>query len=159
RVYSGIRAYIDKTVVLETSNGMITIGLRPDMAPNTCWSFRRLVEDGLYTDVIVHRIASLAGKKQPDIIQTGDPNGTGQGGPGYFIDLEPSKLPHDFGVVSSARFSDPNSGGSQFMICLNREGTAYMDGRYTSFGVVLEVDKSAEVVRSIAASPVGADNR
>lgn len=159
RVYSGVRAYVDRTVVLETSRGKITIGLRPDVAPNTSWNFRQLVEGGLYDGTIVHRIASLTGGKEPDIVQAGDPNGSGQGGPGYFIDIEPSSLPHDFGVLSAARFSDPNSSGSQFMICLNREGTAYMDGRYTAFGVVLDVDGSAEALRSIAASPVGADNR
>ena len=159
KISSGIRAYVDKVVVIETSKGSITIGLRPDVAPNTCWNFRQLVEGGLYTDVVFHRIASLAGRQTADIVQTGDPAGTGQGGPGYYLDLEPSKLPHDFGVVSAARLSDPNSGGSQFFIVLNREGTAYLDGRHAAFGVVLDVGNGAEVVRSIAATPVGPDNR
>jgi cyclophilin family peptidyl-prolyl cis-trans isomerase len=156
RVYSGIRAYVDKDVALDTSKGRMLIELRPEAAPNTCWRFRELVEGGLYTDVLVHRIASLAGKPEADIIQTGDPNGNGQGGTGEFVDLEASPLPHDFGVVSMARFSDPNSGSSQFMIGLNREGTAYLDKRYTSFGVLIA---GADVLRSIAATPVGADNR
>lgn len=156
RVVSGLRAYVDRQVELETTQGRIVIGLRPEAAPNTCWHFRELVSGGLYTDVVVHRIASLAGKPEADIIQTGDPNGNGQGGCGEFIDLEPSTLPHDFGVVSMARFSDPNSASSQFMICLNREGTAYLDRRYAAFGVVVA---GAEVVRTIAASPVGPDNR
>ncbi|MCC6322675.1 MAG: peptidylprolyl isomerase [Phycisphaerales bacterium] len=159
KVYSGVRAYIDQYVELETSCGTITLGLRPEAAPNTCWNFRELVEGGLYTDVPVHRVASLSGKKEPDIVQTGDPNGTGQGGPGYSIDLEPSSIAHDFGVVTAARFTEPNSAGSQFMICLNREGTAYMDGRYTAFAVVLDVGQGAQAVRTIAATPVGPDNR
>lgn len=156
RVYSGIRAYVDKHVVLETTAGQIAIRLRPDVAPNTCWNFRELVAGGLFTEVIVHRVASLGGRREPDIIQTGDPNGTGRGGPGYAIDLEPSSLPNDFGVVSAARVSDPNSAGSQFFIALNREGTAYLDNRYTAFA---EVVSGADAVRSISATPVGPDNR
>lgn len=156
RVFSGIRAYIDQDVALETSKGRMVIELRPDVAPNTCWWFRGLVSGGLYTEVMVHRIASLAGRAEPDIIQAGDPNGTGQGGAGEFIDLEPSTLPHTFGVVSMARFSDPNSASSQFMIALNREGTAYLDKGYASFGVVIA---GADVLRAIAGVPVGANNR
>lgn len=155
-VFSGVRAYVDRDVELQTSLGRIVIALRPESAPNTCWRFRELVAGGFYTDVIVHRIASLAGRSQADIIQTGDPNGNGQGGCGEFLDLEPSDLPHDFGVVSMARFGDPNSAGSQFMIGLNREGTAYLDRRYAAFGVVIA---GADVVRAIAASPVGPDYR
>jgi cyclophilin family peptidyl-prolyl cis-trans isomerase len=143
-------------VELETSKGRIVVELRPDVAPNTCRHFRDLVAGGLYTDVIVHRIASLAGRPEADIIQTGDPNGTGQGGCGLSLDLEPSTLPHGFGVVSMARFQDPNSASSQFMIGLNREGTAYLDRKYAAFGVVIA---GADVLRAIAASPVGSDNR
>lgn len=159
RVFSGYRVYVDKDIILETSAGQLRISLRPEHAPNTCWSFRQLVEGGLYSDVLFHRVASLSGKPGADIIQTGDPNGTGQGGPGFFIDLEQSKLPHDFGVVSAARLSDPNSCGSQMFICMNREGTAYLDGRYTAFGVVLETTGAADALRAIAATPVKSDNR
>lgn len=155
-VFSGYRAYVDQDVELETTAGPMRLRLRPEAAPNTCWRFRELVAGGLYTDVLVHRIASLAGKPAADIIQTGDPNGTGQGGCGEFLDLEPSTLPHDFGVVSMARFADVNSASSQFMIGLSREGTAYLDRRYTSFAVLIS---GAEVLRSIAATPVGSDNR
>jgi len=156
RVFSGLRAYVAQDVALETSKGRIVIALRPEAAPNTCWWFRELVAGGMYTDVVVHRIASLAGKPEADIVQTGDPNGAGQGGCGEFLDLERSPLPHDFGVVSMARFNDPNSASSQFMIGLNREGTAYLDRKYASFGVVIA---GAEVLRAIGASPVGSDNR
>lgn len=163
--FSGVRAYVDQDVEFTTTMGTFRVRLLPEVAPNTCWNFRQLVDGGMYTDVIVHGVVSLAGRREPDIVQTGDPTGTGRGGPGYSIDLEPSTLPHDFGVVSSARFSDVNSGGSQFMICLNREGTAYMDGRYTAFGVVLDWaapdggKDGGEVIRAIAATPVGPDNR
>lgn len=159
RVFSGYRVYVDKDIMLETTAGQVRIALRPEHAPNTCWNFRQLVEGGLYTDVVFHRVASLSGKPGADIIQTGDPNGTGQGGPGYFIDMEQSRLPHDFGVVSAARLGDPNSCGSQMFISMNREGTAYLDGRYTAFGVVLESAGAAQTLRAIAATPVKSDNR
>ena len=126
--YSGIKAYVLKDVVLETSAGDIRVRLRPDKAPNHAWNFRTLVGGGYYTEVIFHRIL-------PDfVIQVGDPTGTGSGGPGHQIDLEKSDLPHDFGVLSMARTGDPDSGGSQIFICLTRERTAQLDGSYTAFG-------------------------
>ncbi len=133
KTYSGIRAYADKHVVVETTLGSIEIEIRPDVAPNTAWNFRHLVEGGFYTDIKIHRIAKDNGQGQPFVIQAGDPNGTGSGGPGYLIDLEKSNLPHDFGIVSMARTNSPDTGGSQFFICLSREGTAFLDGPYCSF--------------------------
>lgn len=127
-VYSGLRAYPLKDVVLETSMGDIRIRLRPDMAPNHALNFANLVDGGFYTEVIFHRIMGNF------VIQVGDPTGTGSGGPGYQIDLEKSPLPHDFGVLSMARTGDPDTGGSQIFICLSREGTAMLDTRYTGFG-------------------------
>lgn len=144
-VYSGIRAYVDKNVVLDTSKGEIEVSLRPDMAPNTVWNFRDLVAGGFYTGITFHRIV-------PNFVeQVGDPNGTGMGGPGYYIDLEQSTLPHDFGVLSMARTGDPNTNGSQVFLCLSRTGTAPLDGKYTSFGQTI---RGAEVVKSIAAVPL-----
>ncbi len=126
--YSGIRAYVSKDVVFETSAGDIRVRLRPDKAPNHAWNFRSLVEGGYYNQIIFHRII-------PDfVIQVGDPTGTGSGGPGYQIDLEKSDMPHDFGVLSMARTGDPDSGGSQIFICLTRQRTAMLDGSYTAFG-------------------------
>ena len=135
--YSGIRAYPDQYVVLETSMGEITIRLRPEEAPNTVFSFRHLVGGGFYTDIIFHRIVEQIPSGN-FVIQVGDPTGMGSGGPGYMIDLENSSLPHDFGVVSMARSGDPNSNGSQFFICLSRPGTAFLDGQYTAFGEAID---------------------
>lgn len=152
KVYSGIRAYVDKQVVLDTSKGEIRIALRPDAAPNTAWNFRQLVEGGLYTSVLVHRVVAMDSRGYPFVIQTGDPVGNGMGGPGYRIDLEPSALPHDFGVVSMARTpSDANTAGSQFFICLSREGTASLDHGYASFGQCVS---GADVIQAIAAVPI-----
>ncbi|MEM1183463.1 MAG: peptidylprolyl isomerase [Planctomycetota bacterium] len=139
--FSGLRAWVDRHVVLETSKGEIEIALRPDVAPNTCWNFVVLAEGGFYTSIEVHRIVAALPNGYPFVIQAGDPTGTGSGGPGYFIDLENSDLPHDYGVVSMARSGNPNSNGSQFFICLSREGTKALDGSYTAF---------AEVVRGVA---------
>jgi peptidyl-prolyl cis-trans isomerase B (cyclophilin B) len=71
------------------------------------------------------------------VIQGGDPTGTGDGGPGWNLALEPSDLPHDLGVVGMARGDDPNSAGSQFYFALSREGTARLDDQYCTFGFVV----------------------
>lgn len=150
--YSGIRAYVDKQVRIETSLGEIEFRLLPQHAPNTAFNFRQLAEGGFYTETIVHRVVNkLPTSGQPFVIQFGDPTGTGAGGPGYSIDLEASQLPHDFGVLSMARESDPNTNGSQVFIALSREGTASLDGKYTTFA---EAVSGAETILAIAKVPV-----
>lgn len=156
RTLSGIRAWSAKSLVMETTLGQIEFTLRADLAPNTVWHFMHLVREGFYTDIPIHRIASLTGKPRPDIVQAGDPIGNGLGGPGFYIDLEPSTLPHDFGVLSMARMSDPNSNGSQFFIALSREGTRALDGQYTAFAQLI---RGEEALGAIAKSPVGPDQR
>jgi peptidyl-prolyl cis-trans isomerase B (cyclophilin B) len=147
-MYTGVRAYVDKYVVMDTSEGQITLAMRPDMAPNTCFNFLQLTEGGYYTNVPFHRIVPEV-QGHPFVIQGGDPSGTGEGGPGYFIDLEQSDLPHDFGVISMARLPEANSAGSQFFICLSREGTLPLDGLYTTFGYAT---KGADTILKIAAT-------
>ncbi len=148
--YSGIRAWVDKHIVFETSMGEIEFRLRPDHAPNTSWNFLSLADGGFYTDIIFHRIVAEASNGHPFVIQVGDPTGTGAGGPGYLVDLEPTALPHDFGVLSMARSLEPNSNGSQVFVCLSRPGTAFLDGNYTAFG---EAVRGADVIRAIASVP------
>lgn len=150
-VFSGLRLYVDKEVVFETTEGEIVFRMRPDHAPNTVFSMLHLVEGGFYTDVIVHRVLAALPDGRPFVVQFGDPTGGGAGGPGYCIDLEPSGLAHDFGVLSMARGTDPNSNGSQVFICLSREGTSFLDGKYTAFA---EAVSGAEAIRAIAATPV-----
>ncbi|MCC6678391.1 MAG: peptidylprolyl isomerase [Phycisphaerales bacterium] len=154
--YSGIRAYAEKRVVLDTTQGEIEFAMRPDAAPNTVWNFLELVEGGFYTDIIFHRIVAKLPSGAAFVVQAGDPTGTGSGGPGYAIDLENSSLPHDFGVLSMARSGDPNSNGSQVFICLSRDGTSFLDTQYTSFA---QLTRGAEVVKAIAAVPVGPGDR
>ena len=153
KTYSGLRAYVDKHILLDTSKGEVEIALRPDMAPNTVWNFRGLVEGGYYTEVIFHRIADLNGDSTIDILQVGDPGAgnpatAGSGGPGYCIDLEASTMPHDLGVISMARTPDPNSNGSQIFICLNKSGTSFLDGKYTTFG---ETVRGADILKLLGA--------
>src|SRR5262245_61421729 len=150
--YTGLRAYVDKHLVFETSLGEIEFRLRPDQAPNTCFNIRHLAEGGFYTDIIFHRVVpKVPTTGAPFVIQVGDPTGTGDGGPGYSFDLEPSKLPHDFGVLSVARETEPNTNGSQVCVCLSREGTQRLDGRYTAFAQAV---RGAETILAIAATPL-----
>lgn len=151
RIFTGYRVYTDQDVLMTTSEGDILFRMRPDHAPNTVWNFMRLGEGGFYTDIIFHRIIS---KPNRFVIQAGDPLGQGSGGPGYMVDLEDSKLPHDFGVISMARSRDPNSNGSQIFVCLSREGTKMLDGRYTSFGQAIA---GADVINKIADTPLNGE--
>jgi peptidyl-prolyl cis-trans isomerase B (cyclophilin B) len=154
--HTGLRAYVEKRVVLDTSAGEIQIALRPDAAPNTAWNFRHLAEGGFYTGTTFHRVVAGASPEQGFVLQAGDPLGTGTGGPGYSIDLENSPLPHDFGVVSMARLANPDTAGSQFFICLSRQRCQSLDGAYASFGKVVGGE---ETVRAIARTRVTPDDK
>lgn len=156
QTYSGLRVYTEKHAVFETSEGEIEFRMRPDQAPNTVMNFLKLVDGGFYTDILFHRVIGEREGRAGFVIQVGDPTGTGTGGPGYFIDLEPSRLRHDFGVLSMARSGDPNSGGSQVFVCLSRESTQMLDGLYTSFA---EAVSGGDVIRRIGAVEVGEQDR
>ena len=159
RVLAGYRVYVDKDVLLNTEAGEIRVRLRPDVAPNTAWNFRHLVEGGYYDGTDFFRIiatGSVAGRGF--VIQGGDPSASSprDGGPGYEIPFESSTLPHDYGVLSMARGREPNSAGSQFFICLSREETARLDGQYTTFA---EAVSGAEVIAKLASAPLAAGRR
>ncbi len=121
--------------------------LYPEIAPNTVNNFISLIKKGFYDGVIFHRI--IAGF----MIQGGDPDGTGMGGPGYSIKGEfningfKNDLKHTKGVLSMARAQHPDSAGSQFFIM--HETSPHLDGSYAAFGKVIEgiecVDKIALV--------------
>ncbi len=118
------------TAVLKTEKGDITIRLRPDLAPNHVQSFISLARDGFYDGVTFHRVI-------PGFVaQTGDPTGTGGGGPGYTLDAEFSDVPFVAGTIGMARAASPNSAGSQFFITYGRAPS--LDGQYTVFGEVTE---------------------
>lgn len=143
---SGFRVDVDQDVVFETDAGRIRFAMRPDMAPATARNFVQLASQGFYDGTIVHRVVPKGRGGRPFVIQGGDPTGTGDGGPGYDIMLEPSALPHDFGVVSMARNDWPDSAGSQWFVALTREETARLDGQYCAFGEAVE---GAEAILAI----------
>lgn len=121
--------------------------LYPDIAPNTVNNFIDLVSKGFYNGLIFHRV--IAGF----MIQGGDPQGSGMGGPGYSIKGEfningfNNDLKHTKGVLSMARSQHPDSAGSQFFIM--HENAPHLDGQYAAFGKVIEgldiIDKIASV--------------
>ena len=137
-------------VVFETSKGPIRVNLRPDVAPNHCRNMIGLVRSGFYDGLTFHRIIDGF------MIQGGCPEGTGMGGPGYQIDAEFNSMPHEPGVLSMARSSNPNSAGSQFFICLDAH--PHLDGQYTAFGKVAD-DESMDVVREIGSAKTAAQDR
>ncbi len=134
--------------------GTIKAELYPDIAPNTVNNFISLVNKGFYNGLIFHRI--IPGF----MIQGGDPNGTGMGGPGYSIKGEFSyngfknELKHTAGVLSMARSMMPDSAGSQFFIM--HEDAPHLDGQYAAFGKVIE---GMDVVNKIAVVPTDFQDR
>ena len=127
--------------------GVMKAELYPEIAPITVKNFVDLAAKGFYNGLIFHRV--IPGF----MIQGGDPQGTGMGGPGYTIKGEFSAngvrndLKHTRGVLSMARAMDPDSAGSQFFIM--HENSPHLDGQYAAFGKIIEgievVDKIASV--------------
>ena len=127
--------------------GVIDLELDSKAAPITVENFEKLVKDHFYDGLIFHRV--IPGF----MIQGGDPEGTGMGGPGWHIKGEFSAngwnnpISHERGVISMARAQDPNSAGSQFFIM--HADADYLDGQYAAFGKVVSgmdvVDKIASV--------------
>jgi len=151
QLFSGMRLYVDKLLQFNTTEGEMLFRLRPDHAPNTVWHIRHLVEGGFYTDIAFHRVVPTHPSGKPFVIQAGDPAGNGMGGPGVAIDLEPSELNHDFGVLSMARGPNPDSNGSQFFVALSREATVHLNGAYTAFGEAIE---GAQAILAIEQTPL-----
>lgn len=148
-VTSGFRVYPDRDAILNTEYGPIRVAFAPDAAPSTVWNFITLADADFYDGTVMHRVVPRDREGRPFVVQGGDPTSTGDGGPGWNLALEPSDLPHDFGVVSMARGDEPHSAGSQYFIALSREGTARLDGQYCAFGYAIDgrapIMKMAEV--------------
>jgi peptidyl-prolyl cis-trans isomerase B (cyclophilin B) len=135
-------------VTFELENGgVMKAELYPDVAPNTVKNFVSLVKKGFYDGLIFHRV--IPGF----MIQGGDPEGTGMGGPDYSIKGEFSAngfandLKHTKGVLSMARSMRPNSAGSQFFIMV--EDAPHLDGQYAAFGKVIEGIGEADRIVSV----------
>lgn len=136
-------------VTIEMENGgVMKVELYPETAPNTVANFISLVEKGFYNGTIFHRV--IPGF----MIQGGDPEGTGMGGPGYRIKGEftanrfQNDLKHTKGVISMARSGHPDSVGSQFFIMV--DDAPHLDGQYASFGKVIEGIEVADQIVSVA---------
>lgn len=132
-------------VTFETTEGVIKAELYPEIAPNTVNNYISLIKKGFYDGLIFHRVI------EGFMIQGGDPDGRGTGGPGYSIKGEFSQngfentLKHTEGVLSMARSQMPDSAGSQFFIM--HKNAPHLDGAYAAFG---KVTKGMDVVDSIA---------
>ena len=142
-------------VTIEMENGgIIKAELYPEVAPNTVNNFISLVKSKFYDGIIFHRVI------RGFMIQGGDPQGIGIGGPGYSIKGEfamngvKNDLKHTRGVLSMARSMAPNSAGSQFFIM--HEDAPHLDGQYAAFGKVIE---GMDVVDKIASCMTGRNDK
>ena len=126
------------------SGGKMVAELYPEVAPNTVNNFISLIKKGFFDGLIFHRV--IPGF----MIQGGDPDGVGMGGPGYTIPGEFSSngfandLRHSRGVLSMARTMDPDSAGSQFFIMV--DDAPHLDGEYAAFGKVIEGMETADAI-------------
>ena len=128
-----------KVATIETSKGVIRLELHEDRAPKTVANFEKLAGEGFYDGLKFHRVI------QNFMIQTGCPQGTGTGGPGYqFEDEFDDSLRHDRAGILSMANAGPNTNGSQFFI--THGPTPHLDGKHSVFGVVTE---GQDVVDSI----------
>ena len=121
------------TGTIETNKGNFKFELYDEATPIAAGNFKKLASEGYYDGILFHRVIPNF------MVQTGDPTGTGSGGPGYSIKCETGgdKQFHDRGVMSMAH-RGKDTGGSQFFICHNRQGVQHLDGVHTCFGKITE---------------------
>jgi len=118
----------ENTLILTLDTGPVTIKLLPDKAPGHVARIKELAREGYYDGLTFHRVIDKF------MAQGGCPDGTGMGGSGKKLKAEFNDVSHQRGVCSMARASDPNSGDSQFFICLDNAG--FLDKQYTVWGKV-----------------------
>jgi len=143
------------TIIME-SGDKISLELYPEIAPQTVYNFIYLANSGFYDGLIFHRII------QGFVLQGGDPNGTGMGGPGYSIKGEfksngvDNNVSHTEGVISMARAASYNSGGSQFFLVVG--DARFLDGDYAAFGKTTD-QESTDICMEMSTLPTGAQDR
>ena len=120
----------ENTLILETTQGDVTIELRPDLAPNHVARIKELARDKFYDGIVFHRVIDGF------MAQTGCPHGTGTGGSGQNLSAEFNDEPHVRGTASMARAQHPDSADSQFFICF--EDAPFLNGQYTVWGKVVD---------------------
>ena len=119
----------ENTLILTLDTGAVTIELLPDKAPGHVARIKELAREGFYDGVVFHRVIDGF------MAQGGDPTGTGMGGSGEKLRAEFNDVSHQRGICSMARSNDPNSGDSQFFICL--DDASFLDRKYTVWGKVV----------------------
>ena len=133
---------------MQSNHGPITVELFDDDAPKTVENFRRLAGEGFYDGVVFHRVI------RDFMVQGGDPDGTGRGGPGYTFEDEFNDHKVVRGALAMAN-AGPNTNGSQFFIVTAKEAP-WLDGKHTVFG---QVTAGMEAVDAIESQPTGAQDR
>ncbi len=131
-----VDAQVEQVAVVKTRQGEFVIEFHFDSAPVAVENFKNLVRQRFYDGLTFHRRENT---EILSIIQGGDPNGDGTGGPGHTIIDEytnPNQRPHLRGTIAMAHTGAPNSAGSQFYICFKPQPS--LDGRYTTFGQVIK---------------------
>jgi cyclophilin family peptidyl-prolyl cis-trans isomerase len=136
------------TATMHTTHGPIELELFDEDAPKTVENFRKLASDGFYDGVIFHRV--IPGF----MIQGGDPDGTGRGGPGYKFEDEINQHKIVRGTLAMAN-AGPNTNGSQFFI-VTAAATPHLDGKHTAFG---RVTSGMDAVDAIEGVQTGAGDR
>lgn len=141
----------ESQVRIATDKGDIIVRLFPDDAPMHAAAFIKLAKAGFYDGLTFHRV-------EPGfVVQGGDPEGNGTGGPGYHLKAEFNPRPHQRGTLAMARASNPDSAGSQFYICL--ADARFLDGQYTVFGEMtdgfetLDAIRPGDVMKSVTIEP------
>jgi peptidylprolyl isomerase len=129
----------DNTLVLDTTQGRVTIAMRPDLAPNHVARIKELVQQGFYNGIVFHRVIDGF------MAQTGCPQGTGTGGSGKKLKAEFNKEKHVRGTCSMARAANPDSGDSQFFICF--ADAPFLNGQYTVWGQVTEGMENVDKIK------------
>lgn len=135
--------------VFETSKGSFTVDLFAKDAPITVNNFVFLANQHFYDGVTFHRILETY------MIQTGDPTGTGAGGPGYTIEDELNNgHSYEPGILAMANTGDPHTGGSQFFICTGDDSKGLNQPEYAKYSIFGKVSDGMDAVKAIAATPV-----
>ena len=130
----------ENTLILETTQGPVTIEMRPDLAPNHVARIKELVREGFYDGIVFHRVIDGF------MAQTGCPHGTGTGGSDYpNLPAEFNNEPHVRGTTSMARAASPDSGDSQFFICF--DDASFLNKQYTVWGKVISGMENVDKIK------------
>ena len=130
---------LENTLILETTQGAVTIELRPDLAPNHCARIKELAREKFYDGIVFHRVIDGF------MAQTGCPDGRGTGGSGQNLAAEFNDEPHVRGTTSMARSASPDSADSQFFICFG--DTPFLNGEYTVWGKVVDGMENVDKIK------------